>query len=230
MSTQVGNTTKSFGKEYNISTTNYDGNRLLNTEDLRENSLIVSAKVDNNLEDIGSYSLFFTDADGKAVRLTYTLQPGGGLYPDPNDGDVLRMVIDNSSITSDGDELYVNKRNIIDNDTLTVNATVGDNAKRGRIGVVTENLEKATNMRFGIAKADEYTTRISSPGKISVVTQNLETVDDAENRDGIVGHISEMFRTIEAVDGKLNVLTYNLDHASYESFGIAKGDEETINV
>ncbi len=47
--------------------------------------------------------------------------------------------------------------------------------------------------------------------------------------NGIVRHSSEMFRTIEAVDGKLNVLTYNLDHASYESFGIAKGDEETIN-
>lgn len=228
MSTQVGNTTKSFGKEYNISTTNYDGNRLLNTEDLRENSLIVSAKVDNNLEDIGSYSLFFTDADGKAVRLTYTLQPGSGLYPDPNDGDVLRMVIDNSSITSDGDELYVNKRNIIDNDTLTVNATVGDNAKRGRIGVVTENLEKATNMRFGIAKADEYTTRISSPGKISVVTQNLETVDDASNRDGIVKHSSEMFRTISAIDGKIQVITENLDKASSVRYGVVKTDNKTI--
>ncbi len=230
MNTQIGNTTKSFGREYNISVTNLDGNAVLANKDLRENTLLVSSKVDNNLEDIGSYSLFMTDTNGNAVRLTYTIQPGHGLYPDPSDNDVLRMVIDENSISCDGDELYVNKRNIIDNNTLTVNSIIGDNAKRGRIGVVTDNLQKASNILFGITKGDERTTYIdpSNPGKIHVNTQNLDTVDDSLNRDGIVRHSSEMFRTIEANNGKLQVITKNLDKASGSNYGIVKTDSHTI--
>lgn len=230
MNTQLGNTTKSFGREYNISTTNLGGNDILANKDLRENSLIVSAKVDNNLEDVGSYSLFMTDSNGQPVRLTYTIEPGHGLYPDPNDNDILRMVIDENSITCDGDELYVNKRNIIDNDTLTVNSIIGDNAKRGRIGVVTDNLQKASNILFGITKCDERTTYIDPENKgiIHVNTKNLETVDDTNNRDGIVRHSSEMFRTIEANNGKLQVITKNLDKASGSNYGIVKTDSHTI--
>ena len=149
-------------------------------------------------------------------------------------------------MADDGNELYVNKQNIIDRSTLEVIVTEENTSKRGRIGVVTANFEKASNVRYGIVKPDDVTTYISyeyktevgadenehpiTLGTISVNTQNLETVNDAENREGILSHSSEVFRMIEAVDGKLNVLTYNLDHASYESFVIAKGDEEIINV
>lgn len=232
MKTQIGNTTKAFGREYSMSVTNYGGDDLMKSYDmLHENTLIISSKVDNNLEDIGSYAMFMTDAEGHPVRLTYTIQPGNGLYVDPNDTDIIRMVIDENSITADdGDEIYVNKNNIIDNNTLTVNPTEGGYAKRGRIAVVTANLEKATDVKYGIVKGDEITTYIDldTPGEIHVNTQNLDTVDDRSNRDGIVRHSSEMYRTIEAVDGKLQVLTYNLDKATSESFGVVKTDDVTI--
>ncbi len=257
MSTYIGNTTYAFGRDFNISVSNMNGEDILESIYLNENTLIIVSKVNTNLEDIGSYILFVTDINGNAVRLTYSIEPGNGIYVHPNDTYILNMYIDQSSLMADdGNEHYVNKQNIIDRNTLEVIITDENTAKRGKIGVVTVNHEKESNIRYSIVKPDGVTTYIpyedeteegadeNDPqqiaidenghpitlGTISVNTQNLETEDDAENRDGIVGHISEMFRTIEAVDGKLNVLTYNLDHASYESFGIAKGDEETINV
>ena len=230
---QIGNTTKSFGRDYNISISNLGGEEILASEVLRKNTILIDAKVDNNLEDTGSYTLFVTDANGIPVRLTYTMQPGNGLYADPNDTDVLRMCIDENSIMADdGDELYVNKHNIIDCYTLTVNAIEGDTAKRGRIGVVTAHLDPATSTSYGISKGDDITLTTyvdpEYPGQIRVNTQYLDKVDDASNTDGIVRHSSEMSRTIEAVDGKLKVLTENLVKATNSLYGIAKGDENTI--
>jgi len=259
MSTQIGNTTKAYGREYNISVSNIGGENILASDYLKENTIIIDSKIDNNLEDVGSYALFVTDINGKAVRLTYTIQPGSGLYIDPNDTDVIRMVIDENSIMADdGDEIYVNKHNIIDNYTLEVSPD-DNTAKRGRIGVVTANLEKSSPVRWGITKGDENTTYVNyeglwenvhdyasgtrsfayvfdengqpiPTGEISVNTQNLETVDDTYNRNGIVVHSSEMNRTIKAENGKLEVLTYNLQRAdnNYGYYGIAIGDGSTI--
>jgi len=257
MSTQVGNTKQVYGREFNVSVSNMGGDNILDSAYLKENTIIINSKIDNDFNDVGSPSLFVTDSNGRALRLTYTIQPGNGLYVDPNDTDVLRMHIDESSIMADdGDELYVSKHNIIDNNTLTVNPD-DTSAKRGRISVVTANLEKASDILYGIVKADERTTYIPyeyipaaegndetsdegkyvTTGMISVNTQNLDTVDDTfENedgstgRDGIVRHNSEMFSTIKAVDGKLDVITKNLEHASSEEdgFGIATGDNVTI--
>lgn len=259
MSTQIGNTTKAYGREYNISVSNIGGENILASDYLKENTIIIDSKIDNNLEDVGSYALFVTDINGKAARLTYTIQPGSGLYIDPNDTDVIRMVIDENSIMADdGDELYVNKHNIIDNYTLEVSPD-DNTAKRGRIGVVTANLEKSSPVRWGITKGDENTTYVNyegiwenvhdyasgsrsfayvfdengqpiPTGEISVNTQNLETVDDTYNRNGIVVHSSEMNRTIKAENGKLEVLTYNLQRAdnNYGYYGIAIGDSSTI--
>ena len=42
-------------------------------------SLIISSPLDKSENDIGIYSLFAVDNDGKAVRLTYTIQEGNGI-------------------------------------------------------------------------------------------------------------------------------------------------------
>lgn len=243
MSTQVGNTIKSLGKEYNIASSNVGGDKILNSNYLKENTLIIDAKVDNNLYDVGSYSLFITDGEGKAARLTYTIQPGNGLYNDPADTDIVRMYIEGNSIKSEeGTGLYVDTPNIIDNDTIQIytDDDISYRPNTGRFRVVTANLDKADDTRWGIVRPDENTTYIADLNpddedfddlRLMVNTQNLETVDDAANRDGIVKHNSEMARTIEAKDGSLNVITANLQHAddSDDIYGIAKGDELTID-
>ena len=219
MSTQVGNTTKAFGRNYNITVSNVGGDNILTSSVLRENTIIIDSKIDRNFEDVGTYAMFITDSEGKAVRLTYTIQPGNGLYVDESDHDKLKMRIDGISImANDGDELYVNKNNIIDNNTLL--------ATSGRIHVQTTNLARATSSSVGVMKGDEDTIKVSG-GVARVETKNLQTVDDVQNRDGIMRHSSEMNRTIEAVDGKLNVLTYNLDKADNDTFGVVRTDGVT---
>ena len=216
MSTQVGNTTKVFGRNYNISVSNVGGDEILSSSVLRENTIIIDSRIDRNFEDIGTYAMFITDSDGKAVRLTYTIQPGNGLYVDEADHDKLKMRIDGISImANDGDELYVNRNNIIDNNTLL--------STGGKIRVETTSLLRATSSSVGVVKGDEHTITVSG-GSMSVITYNLDTVDDESNRDGIMCHSSEMNRTIEAIDGKLNVLTQNLDKADDDTFGVIKTD------
>ena len=254
MGTQIGNTIKNLGKEYNIASSNVGGDKILNSEFLKENTLIIDAKVDNNLYDKGSYSLFITDGNGKAARLTYTIQPGNGLYEDPADTDVVKMYIEGNSIKSQrGTGLYVDTQNIIDNDTIQVygDDETPNRPNTGRFKVVTANLEKADNTRWGIVRPDENTTYIRdlvegdddvNDLRLMVNTQALETVHDGDDwdeetqtgskqRDGIIKHNSQMFRTIKADNGKLDVLTYNLDKAdgTEDKWGVVKGDETTIN-
>lgn len=244
MATQLGNITKSLGREFGIIMSNMAGEDIFSNSSLRENSIIISSPInEETLEDKGTYNIFVTDGDGQPVRLSYTIKPGNGIITTYN-GDVVEMSIDGggfdisyndyypkgSICVDDTGTIFVNKTNIIDEKTLTVNNS--DTGKvRGEIAVVTANLVKATDQLYGISKADERTTYIDPeyPGEISVNTQNLDTVDDKTNRDGIVKHSSETFRTIMAEDGKLTVLTYNLDKANESDFGVVKSDEETIH-
>lgn len=233
MATHVGNTTEMYGHKYNIVVTNVCGPDLLKATDLAERALIISSQANANKEDLGITSLFMTDYDGKPIRLTYTIALGNGLMQgEENEEDVIRLGIDNVTVCSDylNGNLYVNKGNLIDNDTLKISITSTPEGHDGRIKVITKNLTPATNLEKGIVKADEFTTYINPniPGEISVYTANLDTVDDILNRDGIIRHNSEGFRTIEATDGRLNVVTYNLDKASATSAGIVQGDNDTI--
>lgn len=227
-----------YGHRYNIVVTNVCGKDLLAANDLASRAFIISSQANANKEDVGINSLFMTDYEGKPVRLTYTIQLGDGLVQGTeNEEDIIKLAIDKNSICSDyvSGELYVNKGNIIDNNTLNVSVVSTENGPEERIVVNTKNLDKATNISMGIVKADEYTTYIDPeyPGEIIVNTQALDTVDDATNRDGIVRHNSEGYdgtdpRTIKAEDGRLSVITANLDKASASSCGVMKGDGNTL--
>lgn len=244
MATQLGNVTKSLGREYNITVSSYSGKQLLELAeeglDFRENSLIISSPVDGDMSlDTGTYALFATDGTGKPVRLTYTVEPGNGLVIDDKsdktavDDVVLKMTLDSDQITEgpgsisadeNGYYIYVNKQNIIDEYTLTVNNPGRSNKFRGEIAVVTANLDKGTDTSYGICKGDEFTTYIDPefPGQLKVNTQNLETVDAVSNRDGIVRHPSEMSYTVWAEDGILSVNTQNLDKTNENQYGVVK--------
>ena len=114
MSTYIGNTTYAFGRDFNISVSNMNGEDILESTYLNENTLIIVSKVNTNLEDISSYPSFITDINGNAVWLTYLIEPGNGIYVDPNESNILKMYIDQSSLMADnGNELYVNKQNLM---------------------------------------------------------------------------------------------------------------------
>ena len=234
MGTQLGNVTKVYGHKQNTTVTNLNGEAILNSSYLKENTLIISSPQTINKEDIGTYSLFVTDSEGKPVRLSYTIQPGHGIVvgrngepEDAGDGiDVLSMAIDNWSIKVDDPDypeaLYVNKENIIDNNTLMVVTPDND---RPRIKVITDHLDHAgdTLTGYGIAKGDGSTIETHS-GLLTVNTRNLDYADDETDTHGIIDANTNPERTIRATEGILSVWTQNLDRAAVDSLGVVSPD------
>lgn len=242
--TKTGLTTNNYGKRYGIVSTHLSGPQILADENLIPNSLILSSPTSGNKFDRtgekSSHSLFFTDYEGNATRLSYTILPGNGLVVNayewewtstyqPYTVDTLTLEIDHDSLktTTDKGQLYVSKPDIIDNYTLMVTQEL--NSPHSYISVITANLEKATDIKFGITRGDNYTIS-ANEGILSVNTENLQYVDDEMNQNGIVRHNPDLpegeydWRTIEANNGVLRVLTYNLDRANAETVGVVRPD------
>ncbi len=114
--TQLGNITKIYGRPHSSTVSNLTGNDILSASNLKPNTLIISSPTDINCLDIGTHSILATDGDGKAVRLTYTIQPGNGLIvgrdgvvaTNNDDSDIISMAIDDWSIkVNENSALYV---------------------------------------------------------------------------------------------------------------------------
>lgn len=234
--TQLGNITKIYGRPHNSTVSNLTGNDILSASNLKPNTLIISSPTDINCLDIGTHSILATDGDGKAVRLTYTIQPGNGLIvgrdgivaTNNDDSDIISMAIDDWSIkVNENSALYVETENIIDNNTikeiLKSETYNGQEIIRQRIKVITENLDHATQTTYGIAKGDELTIETNN-GELHVNTQNLDYVDNTNNINGIIRVNNDQQRTITANDGILSVITTNLDKATADNIGVVKGD------
>ena len=253
MSTKLGKTVSNYGQRYGIVSTHLSGQEILGANDLVPNSLIVSSPLldsasINGQQDLidfqTAHSLFFTDYEGNAARLTYTIIPGNGLvvnaynwdwtsFDRPYTVDTLTLEIDHDSLktTSDKGQLYVSKPDIIDNYTLMVHQEFG--TPHTYIGVITANLEKATDVKYGIARGDNYTIS-ANEGILTVNTENLQYADDELNHNGIVRCNPDTpenayIRTVEAIDGVLKVITANLDRASADTVGVVKPDFVTTS-
>lgn len=249
MATQLGNTTKNYGQKHNYVVTNLNGEAIIKSSDLLENTFIVSSPTDVSKTDLtfedpktgerfNINSIFATDSNGNPVRLTHTIQPGRGLVVGRNgkpektgDGiDVISMAIDDYSIRTHptSQYLYVQCYNIIDNYTLTTNpyGLVGD-----YMSVVTANLDKATNDSWGVVRSRDPRTAVQiDKGELSIITEKLDYVDDDLNVNGIVRCQSDAaadlgFRTVEAQNGRLHVITKNLDKPTKSYCGVVKADE-----
>lgn len=252
--TYLGLTYNNYGKKYGVISTHLSGPEILDDSNLVSNSLIISSPTngdfDGNLSDArdnnSSHAMFFTDHKGNAVRLTYTILPGNGLVVNayqnnsgntiytshPYSYDTLTFEIDKDSlktITTNG-QLQVSKPDIIDNYTLMVTQEL--NSIHTYISVVTANLEKATDIRYGIVRGDNMTISANN-GILNVNTQNLDYIDDNTNTAGIVRPNPDLpegeydWRTIEANNGVLRVLTYNLDRATQNVVGVVKPEGVT---
>lgn len=244
--THLGKTIKNYGRKYNIISTNLSGEDILNDDKLVPNALIISSPTHGGFDQIGeqaSHSMLFTDYEGSPVRLTYTIMPGNGLvvnaysyqwnsFSHPYTVDTLSLETDRDSLTTTIDKgiLIVNKPNIIDNYTLMVQQP--DQTPHTYIKVITANLEKATDVKYGITRGDNYTIS-ANEGLLSVNTWNLDYADDTTNTPGIVRPNPDTeenysIRTIEASNGILDVVTANLDKATETDFGVVILDGETV--
>lgn len=248
---ELGNISKSFGKQINISIANTYSVNVLNSNILPANNLIVSAPVDGDGNDIGTYCLLITDNNGSCVRLTYTLQPGNGLNIDTFNTDVIKLAIDGSTLnTNTNDELQVNIENISDNKTISVennklqvnvngfptatditNGVVmidGSTTKlsdTGNLYVNADELDRANENSFGVITSDNKTVHIDSDGVISINTENLDSATK-----NIYGVVKVDGNTINSSYGNIYVVTDNLDRCTSSYFGTVKPDGTTMNV
>lgn len=247
--THLGLTYENYGKKCGIVSTHLSGPEIIEDESLVPNSLIVSSptvgdftgSLTDKIGDQASHALFFTDHNGKAARLTYTIKPGNGLVVNayenidgvtnysnyPYSPDTLSFEIDKDSLKtiSLNGQLQVSKPDIIDNYTLMVTQETG--STHSYISVITANLEKATDIKYGIVRGDNTTISINQ-GIATVNTQNLDYVDDASETPGIVRPVTNPGKTIESSNGILSVLTENLDKATDLSVGVVQVDGTTI--
>lgn len=241
---KLGDIYSNYGKHFNIGIANTYGENVLSGSNLPKNSLIISAPIDDEGEDIGLYSLFATDSEGFPVRLTYTIQEGNGLkYED----DRLYLSVNNDYITSYHNTLSANISYLIDLDTieiknnlLTVNVDSLNKVSTEKIGVFkidgdtihinndtiyvnTASLEKSSTDLFGIGLGDGVSI-FAINGIFSIDTQGLNVSS--------VGHPGLVFTTsnkLKIEDGIISVVTKNLEKATSNNFGICSPDDNTIS-
>ncbi len=249
---ELGNISQSYGKEVKISVANTYSSTVLNSEQLPQQTIIVSSPINNqSATDLGTYCVLITDLHSNPVRLTYTLQPGNGLNVDTVNSDIVRLEIDNNTLTiGDDGELKSNIVSIvdgssivIDNNILHVNAGGITHADSEQTGVVsiddsslkvstnsnlyvdTEHLDKANEYSLGVVTSDANTINIDSNGTVSVKTENLSK---ASTTNYGVTKIDN--NTITSHEGKTYVVTENLQRCGYLQYGVVKPDNNVIKV
>jgi len=210
---KLGYIQQSYGKQFNIALSNTYSYNVLGGNNLPSNTLIISSPVDENNDDIGSYSILATDYLGTAVRLTYTIKEGNGIiYND----DSLGINIDNNTIIeNDNNELSANIYSIIDNDTIKYDDSY--------IYIDTDNLDKISTSKRGLFKIDERTIK-SDEGKIYVDTQNLNYANSNINSGIVIGDGI----TVKSDNGVLSVISENINKSDSENFGVVLTDNNTI--
>lgn len=213
---KLGYIYKSYGSQFNIGIANTYGYNVLSSGSLPNNYLIISSPVDDNNNDIGSYSLIATDYLNNPVRLTYTIKEGNGIiYQD----DSLQVNIDNNTIIEKDNKLSANIAALIDNDTLKY-------TEDGELYISYDNLNKASENEPGLFKIDENTVKIADK-TIFVDTAQLNVADSSTKLKGIA--IGDN-KTIISDQGILSVEQTNIKKASSEDFGTIYSDNDTINI
>lgn len=212
---KLGYIYNSYGTQFNIAIANTYGFNVLNGNNLPVNSLIISSPIDENNNDIGSYSLIATDSENEPVRLTYTIKQGNGLnYINDN----LEISIDGNTIIENNDELSVNLKSLIDNKTIKY--------KNSLLTVDYNNLTKLSNISKGLFKIDDKTVKSDGNGKIFIDTNNLLKVNENISYGICIGDGNKII----ADQGKLSLNQNNLVKASTDNFGLIKSDNDQVNI
>jgi len=240
---KLGNIYLSYGHQFNIGVSNTYSYNILSGNNLPKNIIVISSPIDDENNDIGTYSLMCTDSLGNPVRLTYSIKEGNGLFVD---NDVLYLNIDNETIkNSNGlyidlstiySDIVLNENNIlhIDNDKLSVisqssrGVSKGDNNTikndEGMLYVDTENLQYSNNSTstYGIITSSDDKILINN----GVLSLNQDNLNKASNEEYGICHGDET--TVSVINGKLQVNTKNLIKASESNYGIIDIDGNKI--
>ena len=101
----ISNISGCVGNNLNFAITDTNGSVLMNSNELPQNTLFISAPQNKAGMDNGIYSIFITDSNNNIARLSYTIIPGNGLILDKVNSDVLYFNIDNNTLVEKNNKL-----------------------------------------------------------------------------------------------------------------------------
>lgn len=212
---KLGYIQKSYGTNLGFGIANTYGYNILSGSNLPVNSIIIASPVDENNDDIGSYSLLATDYVGDPVRLTYTIKQGNGIeYSD----DSIKVKIDNNTVIEKNKALTANINSLIDNYTIIYD--------KDEIQLNVDNLDKANNNTAGVFKIDSNTIKLAD-NSLFVDTSTLNYASPENNSGGIVIGDGNIIKTEQGI---ISINQDNFTKASNENYGVVTSTNGTITI
>lgn len=212
---KLGNIKLSYGKQFNVAIANTYSNIVLNGSNLPANTIIITSATDEKNNDVGSYSLIATDGLGNPIRLTYCIEPKNGLNVDLNNGDVIRIMIDNNSIQDKSSGLSID---------LTAFEQTNVHNTNNVFSVTTNELNIASNSSRGVTAIDGSTIK-SDKYTLYIDTDELRHSD---NSSTIYGTIVNTDDILVVENGVTSIDTDALPVASNEQLGTVRFDNRTL--
>lgn len=176
---QVGYVTQMYNTQCRIVSSNAPGYIIENINDaIVNNGLIIASPIDEQFNDKGTPTMFISDSNGSALRLTYNFKFGDGLIRDEENSDLVRLSIDHHTITDNTEttQLYVNTKNLIDdNNSLVV--TEENNLKVNTPDII-DNFSLTYGYRYNVIEGERgnsysIDTTVSYSYQIGVNVKNI---------------------------------------------------------
>ena len=246
ITSKVGHVEKMFGEQFNIVTTNAEGNRLLSgsANNLIPTSLIIASPTDQSsggTVDIGLPSLICTDYEGNPLRLTYSILTGNGLV-NPANSDVIQFQVDETTLRcmENSDNLSVYAPGLVaDNSVIEVENNKLDLNISKLVDLNRIKVTEASKV-FGIDNIldeREYLT----VNAYAFVDHNTLIINESEEQSVKTGFQNQYIsvnmknlndnQTIKIDKNKhYYVDTNQLTRATSTKFGVLKYDNSTIQI
>lgn len=176
---QVGYVTQMYNTQCRIVSSNAPGYIIENINDaIVNNGLIIASPIDEQFNDKGTPTMFISDSNGSALRLTYNFKFGDGLIRDEENSDLVRLSIDHHTITDNAEttQLYVDTKNLIDdNNSLVV--TEENNLKVNTPDII-DNFSLTYGYRYNVIEGERgnsysQDTTVSYSYQIAVNVKNI---------------------------------------------------------
>lgn len=176
---QVGYVTQMYNTQCRIVSSNAPGYIIENINDaIVNNGLIIASPIDEQFNDKGTPTMFISDSNGSALRLTYNFKFGDGLIRDKENSDLVRLSIDHHTITDNAEttQLYVDTKNLIDdNNSLVV--TEENNLKVNTPDII-DNFSLTYGYRYNVIESERgnsysQDTTVSYSYQIAVNVKNI---------------------------------------------------------
>lgn len=211
---KLGDIYSSYGRQFSVAVANTYTDNIMNAYGLPQNTIIFASPYDVSTgDDLGTPSIIVTDSEGTPVLLSKTISVRNGLF---YSNDSLSMLIDNTTIKTKNNELYVDLNAFTNlHNGLSIN-------NLNKLYVNQDTTNRASATKLGVVKPDDSTIK-SDNGTIHIDTSKL---DHASNI--LKGTVIGDNKTIKIINGAPQIITANLGKSEANTYGVVMPDNVSI--